>query len=114
MYKSPNAQPISDNSSATYISQFKKVYEHFTKYDCSKKLKDELITILQLKKYDHVYLTKELKFIINTIKFIDELKLRYPNKNSYNSHLNSTVSTIDRTKEMNKEYQLLAPINTGT
>ncbi len=43
MYKSPNAQPISDNSIATYLSQFKKVYEHFTKNDFSKKLKDELI-----------------------------------------------------------------------
>ncbi len=43
MYKSPNAQPISDNSIATYLSQFKKVYEHFTKNDFSKKLKDELL-----------------------------------------------------------------------
>ncbi len=31
MYKSPNATPISDNSISTYLSQFKKVYEHFTK-----------------------------------------------------------------------------------
>ncbi len=30
MYKPPNAQPISDDSIATYLSQFKKVYEHFT------------------------------------------------------------------------------------
>ncbi len=31
MYKSPNATPISDTSISTYLSQFKKVYEHFTK-----------------------------------------------------------------------------------
>ncbi len=36
----------------------------------------------QLKKYGHVYVTKELKFIYDAIKFMDELKLRYPNKNS--------------------------------
>ena len=30
MYKSPNATPISDTSIATYLSQFKKVYQHFT------------------------------------------------------------------------------------
>jgi hypothetical protein len=35
-----------------------------------------------------MYITKELKFIYDTIKFMDELKLRYPNK-------------------------ILAPINTG-
>ncbi len=100
MYKSPNANPISDNSISTYLSQFKKVYEHFTKNDFSKKRKDELIKVLQFKKYDHVYVTKELKFIKDTIKFIDKLKLRYPNKNSLKSHLNSTVSMIGRIKEI--------------
>ncbi len=49
MYKSPNATPISDNSMSTYFSQFKEVYEHFTKNDFSKKLKDKLIKVLQLK-----------------------------------------------------------------
>ncbi len=29
------------------------------------------------------------------------------------SHLNSIVAIIGRIKEMNAEYQLLAPINTG-
>jgi hypothetical protein len=42
MYKSPNAQLISDNSIATYLSQFKKVCEHFTKKKLVK-LKNELI-----------------------------------------------------------------------
>jgi hypothetical protein len=36
MYKSPNATPISDNSISTYLSQFKKVYDHFTKNDFQK------------------------------------------------------------------------------
>ena len=36
MYKSPNATPISDNSISTYLSQFKKVYEHFTKKKCTR------------------------------------------------------------------------------
>ena len=80
MYQKPNAAPISDNSISTYLSQFKKVYEHFTKKDVPTKLKDELTKVLQLKKYDSKYVTKELKFINDTIKFIDELKLRYPNK----------------------------------
>ena len=31
LYKSANATPLSDNSISTYLSQFKKVYEHFTK-----------------------------------------------------------------------------------
>ena len=31
MYKSPNATPISDNSISTYLSQFKKVYQHSPK-----------------------------------------------------------------------------------
>ncbi len=31
LHKSPNATPLSDNSIKTYISQFEKVYEHFTK-----------------------------------------------------------------------------------
>jgi hypothetical protein len=60
-----------------------------------------------------VYLTNEFKFIKDTFKFIDELKLRYLNINYLKSHLNSTVSIIGRIKEMNKEYQLLATINTG-
>ena len=113
MYKSPNATPISDNSISTYLSQFKKVYEHFTKKDVPDKLKNELTKVLQLKKYDNNYVTKELKFINDTIKFVDELKLRYPNKNSYKSHLNSIVAIIGRIKEMNREYQLLAPVNTA-
>ena len=113
LYKSANATPLSDNSIATYLSQFKKVYEHFTKNDVPTKLKDELTKVLQLKKYDDKYVTKELKFINNTIKFVDELKLRYPNKNSMKSSLNSVVAIIGRIKEMNKEYQLLAPINTS-
>ena len=41
-----------------------------------------------------MYVTKELNFIKDTIKFVDELKLRYPNKNSFKSHLNATVSII--------------------
>jgi hypothetical protein len=113
MYKSANATPISDNSIGTYLSQFKKVYEHFTKSDLPEKLKNELIKVLQLKKYDNKYVTKELKFINDTIKFVDELKLRYPNKNSFKSSLNSVVAIIGRIKEMNDVYQLLAPINTG-
>ena len=113
LYKSANAIPISDNSISTYLSQFKKIYEHFTKSNLPSKLKNELIKVLQLKKYDNKYVTKELDFIKDTIKFINELKLRYPNKNSYKSHLNSIVAIISRIKEMNKEYQLLAPINTG-
>ncbi len=60
-----------------------------------------------------MYVTKELNLIKDTIKFVDELKLRYPNKNSLKSHLNSVVSVISRIKEFNKEYQLLAPINTN-
>ena len=54
MYKSPNATPISDNSISTYLSQFKKVYEHFTKKNVPDKLKNELINVLQLKKYDKI------------------------------------------------------------
>ena len=72
-----------------------------------------MIIVLQLKPYDNKYVTKQLDFIKDTIKFIDELKLRYPNKNSYKSHLNSTVSIIGRIKELDPIYQLLAPINTG-
>jgi len=113
MYQKPNASPISDNSISTYLSQFKKVYEHFTKSNVPTKLKDELTKVLQLKKYDNKYVTKELKFISDTIKFINELKLRYTNKNSYKSHLNSIVAIIGRIKEMNNIYQALAPINTG-
>ena len=60
-----------------------------------------------------MYVTKELDFIKDTTKFIDELKIRYPNKNTYKSHFNSTVSIISRIKEFDKEYQVLAPINTG-
>ena len=113
LYKSPNAQPLTNKSIETYLSQFKKVYQHFTDKDVQVKLKNELTKVLELKKYDHVYVTKELKFVKDTIKFVDELKLRYPNKNSFKSHLNSVVSIISRMKEFNKEYQLLAPINTG-
>jgi hypothetical protein len=114
LYKSPNATPLSDNSIKTYISQFKKVYEHFTKKrDIPDKLKNELIKVLQLKNYNNVYVTKELDFIKDTTKFIDGLKIKYPNKNTYKSHFNSTVSIIRRIKEFDKEYQVLAPINTG-
>ena len=113
LYKSPNAQPLTNKSIETYLSQFKKVYEHFTNKGVPVKLKTELTKVLELKTYDSKYVTNELKFINNTIKFIDELKLRYPNKNTMKSHLNSVVSIIGRIKEMNKEYQLLAPINTG-
>jgi hypothetical protein len=50
LYKKQNATPLTDNSIKTYISQFKKVYEYFTKKkDFPDKLKDELIKILQLK-----------------------------------------------------------------
>ena len=73
MYKSPNATPISDNSISTYLSQFKKVYEHFTKKDVPDKLKNELTKVLQLKNYDNKYVTNQLKFMKDTIKFIDEL-----------------------------------------
>ena len=113
LYKKPNAQPITNNSIAVYLNQFKKVYEHFTKSSLPEQLKNELIKGLKLKQYNHVYVTNELKFIKDTIKFIDELKLRYPNQNSYKSHLNSIVSIIGRLKEMNDIYQILAPINTG-
>ena len=113
MYKSPNATPISDNSISTYLSQFKKVYEHFTKKNVPDKLKNELINVLQLKKYDNKYITKELDFINDTIKFVEELKLRYPNKNTMKSHLNSIVAIIGRIKELDPIYQLLAPVNTG-
>ena len=73
LYKSPNAQPLSNKSITTYLNQFKKVYEHFTDKDVPVKLKNELIKILQLKTYDHMYVTKELNFIKDTIKFVDEL-----------------------------------------
>ena len=43
-----------------------------------KKALEEKIKVLQLKKYNHVYATNELKFIKDTIELIDELKLRYP------------------------------------
>ncbi len=56
---------------------------------------------------------KKSDLITDTIKLIDELKIRYHNKNSLKSHLNSTVPIISRIKEFDKEYQLLAPINTG-
>ena len=82
LYKKPNAQPISDSSIRSYLNQFKKVYEHFTKKDVPVKLNNELTKVLQLKQYDHVYVTKHFDFLKDTIKFIDELKLRYPNKNS--------------------------------
>ena len=48
-----------------------------------------------------------MNFVNDTIKFIDELKLRYPNKNSYKSHLNSVVSIIGRIKEMDDNNQIL-------
>jgi hypothetical protein len=54
-----------------------------------------------------------LDFIKDTKKIIDEFKISYPNKNSLKSHLKSIVSIISRIKEFNKEYQSLAPINTG-
>jgi hypothetical protein len=77
------------------------------------KLKNELIKVLQLKYYNNVYETKVLNFIKDTTKFIDGLKIKYQNKNTYKSHFNSTVSIISRIKEFDKEYQILAPINTG-
>ncbi len=53
--------------------------------------------------------TKELHFI----KFIDGLKIRYSNENCYcyKSHFNSIVSLMSIIKEFDKEYQVLAPIN---
>ena len=60
-----------------------------------------------------MYVTKELDFINDTIKFVEELKLRYPNKNTMKSHLNSIVAIIGRIKELDPIYQLLAPVNTG-
>ena len=47
----------------------------------------------------------EIKFIDDTINFLDELKLRYPNQNSFKSNLNSIVAIIGRIKEMNDIYQ---------
>jgi hypothetical protein len=114
LFKSPNATQLSDNSIKTYRSQFKKVYELFTKKKViPDKLKNELIKVLQLKNYNHVYVTKELDFIKDTTKFINGFKTKYPNKNSYKSHFNSTVSISSRIKEFDEEYQILAPINTG-
>ncbi len=60
-----------------------------------------------------MYVTKELDFIKDTTKFINGLKLRYPNNNTCKSHFNSIVSIISRIKEFDKEYQILSPINTG-
>jgi hypothetical protein len=113
LYKSPNATPISDNSISTYLSQFKKILRTFNKKDVPDKLKKEPTKVLQLKNYDNEYVTKELKFINDTIKFVEELKLRYPNKNTMKSHLNSIIAIIGRIKEMNDVYQLLAPVNTA-
>ncbi len=62
-------------------------------------MKNELIKVLQIKTYDNKYVTKELKFINDTIKFVDELKSRYPNKNSMKSSLNSVVAIIGRIKK---------------
>ncbi len=60
-----------------------------------------------------MYVTKELDFIKYATKFIDGLKIKYPDKNTYKSHFNSIVSIISRIKEFDKEYQILALINTG-
>ena len=36
LYKKPNSQPIIDSSIATYLNQLKKVYQHFTKKNCTR------------------------------------------------------------------------------
>ena len=113
LYKSANAQPIANSSIQTYVSKFKLLYEHFTKSDLPIKLKNEIIKVLELKQYDPVYVTKELKFVKDTVKLIDELKILYPNKNSMKTYLNTVVSIIGRIKELDPIYQILAPINTG-
>ena len=56
LYKLPNATPISDNSITTYLSQFKKGYEHFTNNNVPARLKNELIKVLELKNiYIYIY-----------------------------------------------------------
>ena len=42
LYKSPNATPLSENSISTYLSQFKKVHEIFTKQKFQPNLKINL------------------------------------------------------------------------
>ena len=36
LYKKPNSQPTIDSSIATYLNQLKKVYQHFTKKNCTR------------------------------------------------------------------------------
>ena len=51
-----------------------------------------------------MYVTKELDFINDTIKFVEELKLRYPNKNTMKSHLNSISSLSHMTLNQYKRF----------
>ncbi len=82
------------------------------KKDIPDKLKNELIKVIQLNNNNNVYVTKELDFIKDTAKFIDRLKINILIRILIKS-LNSIVSIISRIKEFDKEYQILAPINTG-
>ncbi len=51
-----------------------------------------------------MYVTKELKFINDTIKFMDELKLRYPNK--ILAPINTGLAKVIVLKEMIIQHQL--------
>ena len=50
--------------------------------------------------------------IKNTVELVNKIKEKYTSPNSQKGVLNSIVSIISRIEEFNKEYQLLAPINT--
>jgi hypothetical protein len=51
LHKSPNASQLSENSITTYLSQFSKVYEHFTKKkDFPDKLRSESDKSTSIKK----------------------------------------------------------------
>ncbi len=52
-----------------------------------------------------MYVTRTLKFIKDTIEFMDDLILRWTNENYLKSHLNNTVSMLSRIKEFDGEYQ---------
>lgn len=112
-FKKPNAQPITEQSKKTYLSHFKQMYKFIIKKDFNDKLKNELIKVLENKAYNKKYILSEVTPMIkNTVELVKKIKERYPSPNSQKVVLNSIVSIISRIEEFNKEYQLLAPINT--
>ena len=102
---------LKSNTLKSYMSKANIVHRIFTQKNLSPELEEKLFNLFNDEDIDEDYFIDNMHYLKNIEPTIEELRLNYPNDNSFKSYLNVLTVITSHLPSLNDNYQTLTRLN---